>query len=51
MFKLEEGSLKGGWRQVGVSHVFIDPTEGVFTGEGHQSALAVRDGSHTVECA
>lgn len=40
----------GGWR-VGVSHVFIDPTEGVFTGEGHQSALAVRDGSHTVECA
>lgn len=35
--------------RVGVSHVFISLTEGVFTGEGHQSALAVRDGSHTAE--
>lgn len=48
MFKtqLAGGSFGGG----GVSHVFSDPTEGVFTREGHQSALAVRDGSHTVEC-
>lgn len=36
---------------MGVPHVIISPTAGVFSKEGHQSALVVRDGSHTVECA
>lgn len=54
--------MSPGWTDVGVGgawgdvcggalpHVLSDPAERVFTREGHQSVLSVRDGSHTVEC-